>query len=102
MKIIKEITTPAGVYARLEDWGKTYPGLKYRYIVAAYPQSQWTMPGSFAPKAGERFRAEFSFCNIADAENMLAAVGRGVGFELFINAMCRKEYAPCITARVEG
>lgn len=102
MEIIREVTTPAGVYARLEDWGKTYPGLKYRYTVAAYPQSQWTMPGAFAPKAGKSFRAEFVFVTIAEAENMLAAVGTGADFADFINAMYRKEYAACITGRVEG
>jgi hypothetical protein len=102
MEIIKEITTPAGVYARLEDWTEDYPGLKYRYMVAAYPQSQWTMPGAFAPKAGETFRADFIFKDMPSAVKMLNEIEIGTGLELFTNLMYRKEYACCITGRVEG
>lgn len=61
MKVTQRATMPDGTEIQIEDWSGDYPTVFVPCgTIAAYPISKYTLPGSFAPKAGVRFRADFS------------------------------------------
>lgn len=62
MKVIETNKLPDGTAIQIENWNEDYPSVfSANSTIAAYPISKYTLPGAFAPKAGERFRAQFDF-----------------------------------------
>lgn len=97
MKVIKRSTLPGGDNLIIEDWSENYPNLPDRYMVVAYPVSKACVCGTFAPKAGMRFRCGFWYPSVEAAENVFSALKSGIS-ELsdFADHMERPDYLPCI------
>lgn len=62
LKVCRKGVMPDGTAIQIEDWSDVYPDIyPQNNTLAAYPISKWSIPGAFAPKAGEQFRAGFDF-----------------------------------------
>ena len=62
LKVCRTGAMPDGTAVQIEDWSEVYPNIyPQASTLAAYPISKWSIPGAFAPKAGEQFRAGFDF-----------------------------------------
>lgn len=96
-KITMRGTMPDGARIQIEDWSAVYPGLSEPYTVAAYPKSRATLAGAFAPKAGESFRAGFTFPTMRAAEAVYNSLVSGAA-ELrdYAEYLERRDYAPCL------
>lgn len=68
MQIIKKAKLYNEIDIQIEDWSKDYSCFSYASILAAYPKSKNNCRGSFSPKLGEKFRAEFDFDNAEECK----------------------------------
>lgn len=85
-----------GTAIYIEDW--TTDNLGYcPYIVAAFPVSKVTLPGTWSPDAGRKFRYGMMFQTFKEADECAHRLMRGEA-ELKDYAHCleRDEYAQCV------
>lgn len=68
LKIIKKGIMPNGTHIQIEDWSEDYAFHNYADTLASYPISKETHRGTWAPKAGERYRFSFHFKNAEETE----------------------------------
>lgn len=98
LKVCCKGMTPDGTAIQIEDWSEVYPDIyPQASTLAAYPVSKWSIPGSFAPKAGEQFRAGFDFpdCHAcAQAFEDLTAGAKTLAD--FVDCLERREYRAAI------
>ena len=102
MEIIAENTMPDGTYIRIEDWYENYAFCKPSTTIAAYPVSKYTLEGQFAPKAGERFRAQFDFDTAEETKEVFDSLVNGSKqLADYVDKLYWKKHEPCITGRIE-
>lgn len=95
--IPKRGTMPDGAHLLIEDWSVVYPGLSDPFTVVAYPVAKTSIPGAFAPKAGETFRCGFCFPTLKAAEAAFSALENGnAQLSDYAKYMDTPRYRPCI------
>ena len=101
MDVVKTGKLPDGAFSYIEDWSMNYPGLyTSKSVVAAYPISKYTLPGYFAPKAGETFRAQFDFDSAEQAEEAFDSLVNGEKqLTDYIDRLYYPRHAPCLTGK---
>lgn len=67
MKIVKTGTLKDGTNIQIEDWSENYSFHKPADVLASYPISKMSHTGTYAPKAGERYRFSFKFKSAEEA-----------------------------------
>lgn len=85
-----------GTAIYIEDW--TPDKIAYHpYIVAAFPVSKVTLPGTWSPNAGRKFRYGMTFETFCEAAECIDKLMRGEA-ELKDYAHCleRDEYVQCV------
>ena len=102
LKVCCEGSMPDGTAIQIEDWSEVYPDIyPQASTLAAYPISKWSIPGMFAPKAGEQFRAGFDFpdcCACAQAFEDLTSGEKTLAD--FLDHLERREYRAAILGGV--
>lgn len=97
MQVIKRAVMPDGTKIQIEDWHDNYSFIARRGTVAAYPVSKATIPGSFEPSAGVKFRVSFDFDHESDAEQAFNKLVSGEAqLRDFIERMNNPKHAPCL------
>jgi hypothetical protein len=97
MKVIAKSTMPDGTAIQIEDWHDNYSFMSESATVAAYPVAKVGLPGSFAPKGGERFRAAFDFNSPAEAKEVFEKLEKGEkNLSDYAAHIERNEYAACL------
>lgn len=76
-EIIKKNIMPDGTAIQIEDWSKIYSCFIEDSTLAAYPISKWNCKGSFSPKIGKTFRAEFEFNNAKECREAFDSLVSG-------------------------
>lgn len=101
MRVVANGKTPVGVIVQIEDWSENYPEVyKPCTTIVAYPVSLYTIEGSFAPKAGEKFRAQFDFSNWEETREAFDLLVSGEKKLVdYIDHLYYKHHTPCITGR---
>lgn len=102
LKVCRRGIMPDGTAIQIEDWSGVYPDIYLQAsTLAAYPVSKWSIPGAFAPKAGEQFRAGFDFrdCRVcAQAFEDLSSGAKTLAD--FVDCLERREYRAAILGGV--
>ena len=85
-----------GTAIYIEDW--TADNIMYRpYIVAAFPVSKATLPGTWSPDAGRKFRYGMMFDTFREAAECADKLMRGEAkLSDYADRLERKEYAQCV------
>ena len=87
---------PDGTVIYIEDWtpnGYTY----HPYIVAAFPVSKVTLPGTGSPDAGRKFRYGITFETFYEAADCADSLMRGeTKLGDYAEHLERAEYAQCV------
>lgn len=98
MKVLSKGIAADGTEMQIEDWHGNYDFMPYGSTLAFYMESKATHKGSFAPKAGERYRFSFDFPNNEEAEQALNELAAGIkDFKDFLKYWSGKpEYINCI------
>ena len=101
MEVVKTGKLPDGALIYIEDWSMNYPGLyTSKSVVAAYPISKYTLPGYFAPKAGEIFRAQFDFDSAEQAVEAFDSLVNGEKqLTDYIDRLYYPHQVPCLTGK---
>lgn len=89
---------PDGTAIQIEDWSEVYPDIYPQdSTLAAYPISKWSIPGAFAPKAGEQFRAGFDFPDCRACKKAFEELSSGKKtLADFVEHLERREYRAAI------
>lgn len=103
MKIIQKGTMPDGTAIQIEDWSDSYNGIhSYADTIAAYPIAKYSGNGTFSPKAGVKFRADFRFESYEITkqifENLLSGA---IALESLRNYITEPRYRKCLTGNPE-
>lgn len=77
MKVIICGVMPDETEVQIEDWSEDYSFHAYADKLAAYPKSKTSMPGLYAPKQKEIFRADFNFKSHGEAQQAFDALVSG-------------------------
>lgn len=97
MKVLRRGTMPDGTDIQIEDWNETYQFMPYGRTIAAYPISKYTLPGGFAPKAGERYRFSFDFSSNGEAMQVFDALVSGERtLGDYRQYLSESRYKPCV------
>lgn len=98
LKVRRTGVMPDGTAIQIEDWSGVYPDIfPQDSTLAAYPVSKWSVPGAFAPKAGEKFRAGFDFPDYRTCEQAFEALSSGAKILAdFVEYLERREYRAAI------
>lgn len=101
MKVIETNKLSDGTAIHIENWNADYPDVfPENGTVAAYPISKYTLPGAFAPKAGEGFRAQFDFDSAEQAKEAFDSLVNGEKLLAnYIDHLYYSKYAPCLTGK---
>lgn len=68
MKVIKTGILPDETDIQIEDWSENYSFHSFADTLASYPKSKTTHEGTYAPKAGKKYRFSFRFGSAEEAE----------------------------------
>jgi hypothetical protein len=100
MTIDRRGTMPNGDTIQLENWVPTYPDLMNPHTVAVYMVSRYTLPGAFAPKAGQLFRCAFTFPTADAARTVYEALRTGAAQPAdYVEFLYYPHHAPCVTGK---
>lgn len=100
MVVTKKAVLPDGTTIQIEDWSKDYPFYKANCTLAAYPKSKADIAGMFAPKFGERFRAEFEFETAKLCETAFSELQSGNKILAdYAEYLVRKTHLPALLGR---
>lgn len=99
MNILKTSKTPDGTDIQIEDWSDNYSFHDYGDTIAAYPISKWNDDYSpFSPKAGKKFRAEFTFSSSQMAKDVFEELESGtIEIEDLTEFMADYRHRKCLT-----
>ena len=98
MIVMKKGIMPDGTPVQIEDWNEGTKRYAYGFTVGSYPKSKANHPGSFSPKYGEPFRAQFNFDSdesVNDAFDNLVS-GQKTLADYKDNFDLRHKYGDCI------
>lgn len=88
---------PDGTDIQIEDWHEFYEYMPPCDTVAAYPISKASLPGSFTPCRGERFRAQFTFPSAEDTMAAYSALKAGTKtLKDYADHLWIKSHADCL------
>lgn len=96
MKIIKKGTTPGGTPIQIEDWHMSYSFMAEASTLAAYPLSNKTKEGTYAPKAGEKYRFQFNFEDAEECQKAFTALEQGASLSEYADKMQNPIYVDCL------
>lgn len=101
MRVIKTNRLPDGTVIQIENWNEDYKSVfPANCTIAAYPISKYTLPGDFAPKAGEIFRAQFDFDSAEQAGEAFGSLVNGEKqLTDYIDRLYYPRHAPCLTGK---
>jgi hypothetical protein len=87
---------PDGTTIYIEDW--TPDKIEYHpYVVAAFPVSKVTLPGTWSPDAGRKFRYGMTFETFREAAECADRLTRGEAkLGDYADHLERAEYAQCV------
>lgn len=102
LKIYRTGVMPDGTTIQIEDWSNVYSDIyPQANTLVAYPVSKWSIPGAFAPKAGEQFRAGFDFPDCRACEQAFEELSTGAKtLADFVGYLERREYRDAILGGV--
>ena len=97
MQVIKKAKMADGTEIQIEDWNGNYSFIAKCGTLAAYPVSKVTIPGTYEPTAGVKFRVSFDFPCAADAEQAFEKLVSGEAqLKDFSDHINIPKHAPCL------
>lgn len=99
MNIIERGTgyLPDGTKIYIEDWTADYKSIDRHFTVAAFPVSLRTLPGTWSPDAGRKFRYGMTFGSFQEAAACADALIHGEKkLADFADHLERPEYLACV------
>ncbi|ADO59909.1 hypothetical protein [Paenibacillus polymyxa] len=98
MKVVKTGNMKDGTAIQIEDWSEDYSFHNKADVLASYPKSKMTHEGTYAPKAGERYRFSFWLGSAGETESAFNVLTEGrktlSDFKKYMHG--KLEYQDCI------